>query len=76
MGQPGKETAIFANSSHIAEAEYERDTKTLTVTFQDGSTFAYRGVPVEVWGGMQTTPSVGSFFHRQIKGRYSHEDMR
>ena len=36
-------------SSHLASLEYDDDTKELKVGFLDGSTYLYKGVPLEVY---------------------------
>jgi len=73
MTAPNQETTIFDNSSYLREASYNREAKSLHVTFSDGSQYTYSAVPSEIWSRLQHAPSAGSFFHRQIKGRFNVE---
>jgi hypothetical protein len=61
------------SSSNIAAAGWDEDTRTLTVEFSSGSTYTYSGVPRDVYEGLLSAPSAGSFFARQIRGRYSYQ---
>lgn len=62
-----------AASSNIAEGEYDPDVRLMRIAFRDGSAYQYSGVPPEVWLGLQHAASAGSYFHRNIKGRYRDE---
>jgi len=64
-----KETFI-PKSDHIAEVSYDGDDRTMTITFQDGRSYEYAGVSQDVYLQMQRAPSVGSFFHRHVRGVY------
>ena len=61
---------FIPRSTNIAEVTYDGDTKTLSVTFKDGDQWEYSGVPAEVYGAFQRAPSAGSFFYRNMRGRY------
>ena len=65
-----KETFIPRKSEHLAQVDYDDDTQTLTITFQDGRSYEYDSVPVTIFQGIQNAPSAGSYFHRQIKNSY------
>jgi hypothetical protein len=67
------ETCQFPSSSNLASASYEPDVEDLTIEFQSGDSYVYRNVPVSVYRGLCQASSAGSYFHRQIKGRYMYE---
>ena len=69
-----KETLI-PRSSNIAQVDYDSDAQQMDITFQDGRAWRYNGVPQSVWLGMQNTTSKGSYFYRQVRGRYSEEEI-
>lgn len=71
-----KEGVIFATSSYLSSAEYDAEERLLTITFHSGAVYGYQGVSWEVWRGLTSAPSAGQYFHRHIKGRYGHEDIR
>ncbi len=75
MPIPSTETVQFPGSSFIAGATYDRDSRTLVVQFKGGPAFRYLGVPVEKWSRLQSSPSAGSYFHRQIKQQHQREQV-
>lgn len=69
------ETFIPRSSSHIAQVDYDRDERTLTITFQSGDVYQYDEVPFQVFLGLQNAGSAGQYFHRQIKDRFAYEQV-
>jgi ABC-type uncharacterized transport system substrate-binding protein len=69
------ETFIPRNSSNIAEVSYEPDVENLTITFQSGDVYLYFNVPPHEYRGLCAAGSVGQYFHRNIKSRYSYEQQ-
>ena len=61
--------AVF--SSMVTNVGYDDETKEMTVTFTNGKTAAYKGVPEEKALELSTAPSVGSMLNAEIKGQYS-----
>lgn len=61
----------FRNSSTISGAAYNPTTKVLEVTFKSGSIYEYHNVPATVISDWLDTDSVGRFFTRKIKDKYS-----
>jgi hypothetical protein len=59
-------------SSNIASADYDDETGEMTVTFKSGQTYSYRA-PKTVFDALVSSPSPGSFFHRNIKNIYPGE---
>lgn len=58
------------NSSNIESAEYDDTKRVMTVTFKSGSTYEYDGVGREVYEGLVSSLSPGSYFYRQVKDRF------
>lgn len=61
-------------STHIAQVDFDSDTDTLSVTFQDGRTYDYLNVPAAVYRQFAEAPSAGTFFNRHVKQRYPAEE--
>lgn len=61
-------------SSHITQVDWDGDTDTLTVTFNDGRAYDYFNVPGSVARDFQATGSAGGFLQRHIKGRYPYQE--
>lgn len=64
---------VRLSSSHIASAHHEGDT--LTLTFKDGTRYAYDGVPAEAHAALVGATSAGRHFRQHIKGRYPHRKL-
>ena len=58
-------------SSMVQSISYDSDSQTLTVTFNNGKSYAYSGVPEETATDAANAASVGEFMNSEIKGRYS-----
>lgn len=56
---------MLVRSSHIREADWHDGA--LFLTFRNGSTYRYDGVPEEKWKRFQVAFSKGEFFHNEIK---------
>ena len=59
-----------AQSTTIQSHGYHPESQTMTVQFKNGKTYAYSGVPPEVYDQYRNSESQGSFFSQNIKGRY------
>lgn len=57
-------------SSNLAEVGYDQDTQKLQVMFKNGGLYEYDRVPFNVYQELLDSPSVGSYFHYNIKDRY------
>lgn len=70
-------TEVFATrrSSFIGQVEFDKETDTLVVEFQDGKRFAYFNVTPSTYRNFTLAPSAGEFFHRHIKDRYGYEEV-
>ena len=57
-------------SSNLAAVGYNVETQTLEVEFKDRSVYQYFGVPSSVHSELVAAESVGSYFARDVKGKY------
>jgi hypothetical protein len=64
------EERIHPDSSMIEEYSYDDETQILEVTFRNGGTYSYPGVPEDVFQSMKDADSCGRFFLQNIKGSY------
>lgn len=48
----------------------DNDLGTLTVTFKSGRSYTFDNVPEDVYQGLITAESPGSYYHENIKGQY------
>jgi len=55
-------------SSNIIAAGYDKDKKILKITFKNGSSYEYSGVPEIMYNGMFTADSAGKFVRENIVG--------
>jgi KTSC domain-containing protein len=62
-------------SSNIGECTYDSESQDLTIAFKNGASYRYTNVPQSVWMGLQNSASLGEYFARQIKNRYTHEQL-
>jgi hypothetical protein len=49
---------------------YDAENGLLEIEFRSGSVYQDNGVPQETYAGLVAAPSIGSFFHKNIKDRY------
>lgn len=68
------ETFIPPNSSNIASATYDKESRELTVEFKSGHRYSYAKVRPDTFAGLQQAPSAGGFLHRHVIGR--HDERR
>lgn len=60
-------------STHVVSSTIERigyQDGTLYVQFKSGVAYSYEGTPYDIYQMLEKAESVGSTFHRQVKGRY------
>jgi len=58
-------------SSQIEVAQYESQTEKLRISFKRGGACEYSNVPLTTWEAYRSAISVGSFFHSDIKGKFT-----
>ena len=65
------ESIDTSRSSWITSAEYfYADGAGYLILGMKGRPYLFAGVPREVWEGFKGAPSLGRYYHQQIKGRY------
>jgi hypothetical protein len=63
-------------SSNIAAVGYDIIRNVLLIQFLGKITvYSYYGVPIELYEEMMSSKSVGSFYAKNIKGRFSNEPL-
>jgi len=60
-------------SSVISNIRYDKDTRSLFITFVSGLVYKYLSVPEKVYREIKTASSKGSYLNRFIKGKFSFE---
>lgn len=63
---------VEVDSTNLTKVKYWKNTRTLRVTFTNGSEYDYYNVPADVVQDLITAPSVGNYHNRNIKGIYSY----
>ena len=58
-------------SSNIKSIGYNPDNQVLEVEFTSGTVYQYDDVPPELYADFESAPSVGRFFHQNIKSVYT-----
>lgn len=58
-------------SSTIRSINYNKKTNLLIVEFKSGGKYEYTDVPQDVFDSLASAPSWGSFFHKNIKGKFN-----
>ena len=61
---------IVKRSAHILSSGYDPDGRVMQITFHNGETHEFSGVPEQIHQAFQNSPSKGSFFHKFIKPRF------
>ena len=60
-------------STAIAASQYDPLSKTLVISFTDGTVYEYYGVPLPVFVAIQSgSSSKGGYFNRDIRKEYSY----
>lgn len=59
-----------SQSSHLQNYSYDEESQILTVGFQNGTIYAYRGVPQYVHQELQQNGGGGTYFWAKIRNSY------
>jgi len=63
---------LEVSSTTFSKIGYDPASQELTVVFRDGGeTYTYSGIPAVLFEDMRSAESVGSFYHANIKGKFS-----
>ena len=57
-------------SMNLASVGYDAQEKTLEIEFKTGGTYQYPDVPPRVHAELINAPSVGAYFHQNIRKQY------
>jgi hypothetical protein len=64
------------SSSNISAVGYDPVESTLYISFvRNGALYAYYEVPIEVYTGLLTASSKGSYFHSVIRDAFEYEQV-
>ena len=58
-------------SSNLNSAEYDAETRQLTIQFKGGGVYTYADVDESVYEGLLAAPSPGAYFAANIKDTFS-----
>ena len=72
---PSETQVQQVQSSALESIGYDEGSRTLVITFKNGSTYEYSGVPRDVYGGLMAASSKGTYFNSHIKGMYPYRLM-
>ena len=64
------------SSSNLAAVGYDSDTATLRILFHDGSEYEYYNVPLQVYNGLMSASSHGSYANSFIYKRFRQRKIR
>jgi hypothetical protein len=67
----------FTNqSSHLETTTYDDDTQIMTITFRNGESYQYSGVPINVFQEFKQSGGGGMLFWALIRNRYATTHVR
>jgi KTSC domain len=61
---------IRVRSSAISAVGYDEQTMRMKITFQQGHTYDFCGVPKHIFEGLLRAASAGTYYNQYIKDRY------
>ena len=62
---------IHLNSSAIRAADYDSASRRMYLWFTNNGPYTFFGVPENIFRGLISASSAGSYYNSNIKGRYS-----
>jgi len=71
----GKTINVVIHSTNLKFASYQTESKTLAVTFKNGSIYEYYGVPWEVFTKLRMSESQGKFLNSNINKVYKYKKV-
>ncbi len=66
---------ISVSSSNIAAVGYNEADQVLRVQFNNGRTYEYDGVPVDVYDALMVADSVGKEFNATVKNQFATREV-
>lgn len=61
------------NSTSIEKIGYNR--RTMNVLFHNGKNYEFKKVPRRVFDILMKSPSIGTFFNKEIRNSYPHKEV-
>ena len=61
---------IQVRSSAIRAVGYDQSTHRMRITFEQGDSYDFCGVPVHVYNGLMRASSKGAYYNDHIRDRY------
>ena len=68
-----KHEKFFVDSSFIKHISLDEVAQSLIVTFASGSIWLYRGISLDIYNRLITSPSLGNYFNTNIRNKYEAE---
>ena len=62
-------------SSNIKKTEYDTETKSLVVEFNNGHRYEYESVPHQAYTAFRSSPSQGKYFTTDISKKYKYKKL-
>jgi hypothetical protein len=72
----GTTITVVVTSSNLKSAVYETESKTLTVTFNNGSIYEYYEVPWTLFTKFRMSESQGKFFNGNISRAFKYKKIK
>ena len=72
----GKIINVDITSSNIKSAQYDTETETLTITFNNGGIYEYYKFPWSHFTKFRMAESQGSFFSKNISRTYKYKKVK
>lgn len=65
----------FVQSSSIISVGFDAPSSTMEIEFKDGRIYQYFEIPEQVFRDLKSAPSVGSYFHQNVRGKYAYAQL-
>jgi hypothetical protein len=66
---------VLVTSACITSVTFSGELSVLQLEFRNGLSYAYFGVPAELYRGLLSAPSKGAFVSRFIRGRFPYSRL-
>jgi hypothetical protein len=66
----------IVQSTSVRAVGYDADSQTLEIEFQQGEIYQYFGVSEFLFKGLMLAASKGTFFNRNIEGRFKYREVK
>jgi hypothetical protein len=67
---------LTVDSTNLASAGYDRDSRVLEIEFRSGAIYRYHAVQPEIFENLMRAASKGRYFVREIRGKYEFRCVR